>query len=198
MRMAEDTTPLGYDHFAGQPVQPGVVNSQSKCPLWDKDQNQRLYDDVEQARRAAIAELKAVEDVEVEDDELNKLTLEKPAQPHDPRYPAGYMMPDGRINGVAGQAQARPGGIPGFHMHRPMAAADQINQQFAALQAALGHIGPAAGAGAAWNPYIAAPGGVIYPGAAAAAAGIPAPVVPAAPAPPRRRAAPHKARRKRQ
>jgi hypothetical protein len=136
-----------------------------------------------------------VDDVEVEDKELDKLTLDKPTQAHDPRYPAGYMMPDGRINGVAGQAQ--PGGVPG-HLHRPMPAFDQINQQLnqqlAAMQAMLGRAGPAAGAGAAWNPYIAGPGGVIYPGAAAA--GIPPPVIPA-PAPPRRRAAAPKARRKR-
>ena len=167
-------------------MQPGVVNSSSKCPLWDKDQNQRLYDDVEEARRAAIAELKAQEDVEVEDKELDKLTLDKPTQAHDPRYPVGYMLPDGRINGAAGQGHA------GAAAAAAMQAA--LAQQRAQAYAAMGYLAPGAGAGAAWNPYIAAPGGIIYPGAAQAP--IPPPVIPA-PAPPRRRAAAAKPRRKR-
>lgn len=106
----------GYQHFQGQGGAAASGSKDAKCPLWD-DTATRQYNEVEEARKAAVEELKKNQDAQVADEDLDKLNIDKPP-PQDPRLPPNPN--------IAQQQQpwlAFPGGFAAWNAYMHQAAA---------------------------------------------------------------------------
>lgn len=129
---------VGYDHFDQRPNDPNNPNAPNgKCKLHE-DSEKALYEQVEAARKAAAAEVKAIagED-QVNSEDIEKLAAAKPPtrNANDP-YGHAAMQQRYQARLLAQQAQAgRNANGDGLNAQRLQALQAQIQAQRVAIQA---------------------------------------------------------------